>query len=260
LRYWLRILFVLSLFFITGCTENNSSISSNEITIAAASDLLPAFSEIAELYKEEQGVSITFSFGSTGQLADQIENGAPFDVFAAANVSFIDRLIQGNYVIEDSQQTYAFGRIGITSIKDENHHIESLEELTSENIRFVSIANPDHAPYGLAAKQALQTAEVWEKIEGKLVLGRNITDALTQIETGNVEVGIIAMSLYKAQQEDLSFTLLDEELHEPLEQSIGIVKGTDQEDASRQFINFILNGNGKKVMEKYGFVVPEGKE
>ncbi len=245
---------------ISGCSNGGSSESSSEITVAAASDLLPAFNEIGELFEEEENISITFSFGSTGQLADQIENGAPFDVFAAANVSFMDRLIEGEYVLEDSQQTYAFGRIGITTMKEDNHHIEVLEELTSDEIRFLSIANPDHAPYGLAAKEALQSVGIWDDIGEKLVLGRNITDALTQLETGNAEVGIIALSLFKAQEEDLDFTLIEEELHEPLEQSIGIVEGTDEEEGARKFIEFILNGNGKEIMEKYGFVVPEGKE
>lgn len=259
MKYWLIISFVISV-LISGCEEADSSSKSTEITVAAASDLLPAFNEIADLYENEHDGVITYSFGSTGQLADQIENGAPFDVFAAANVSFMDRLVEGNYVFEDSQQTYAFGRIGITSMKEDNYHVDTLKELTSTDIRFVSIANPEHAPYGLAAKEALESAHVYDEIEKKLVLGRNITDALTQIETGNTEVGIIALSLFKSQQDDLSFTLLDEELHQPLEQSIGVVKGTDEEVASREFIDFILNGNGKKVMEKYGFVVPEGKD
>ncbi|WP_416148404.1 molybdate ABC transporter substrate-binding protein [Salipaludibacillus sp. HK11] len=244
----------------TGCVgQDSSGISPKEITVAAASDLLPAFNEVAALFEEEHDVEVTFSFGSTGQLADQIENGAPFDIFAAANVSFMDRLVEGNYVLEDSQQTYAFGRIGLASMKDADHHIESLAELTSDVIRFVSIANPDHAPYGLAAKQALISADVWDELEGnKLVLGRNITDALVQLETGNAEIGIIALSLYKAQEDELSFTLLDEDLHEPLEQSIGIMESTNEEDSARLFIDFILKGNGKEVMEKYGFVVPEG--
>ncbi|PYZ92014.1 molybdate ABC transporter substrate-binding protein [Salipaludibacillus keqinensis] len=238
----------------TGCAESETE--STDITVAAASDLVPAFNEIADLFEEERGVSVNFSFGSTGQLADQIENGAPFDVFAAANVSFIDRLVESGDILEDSKQTYAFGRIGLASMKDEDIHIDTIEELTSNQIRHISIANPDHAPYGLAAKQALQSAKVWEEVEGKLVLGRNITDALTQLETGNAEVGIIALSLFKAQQDELSFTLLEEELHEPLEQAIGVIERTEHEEEGREFIAFIQEGSGKEIMEKYGFVVP----
>jgi len=253
----LQIIFVF--LFIVGCNNNREQNSNSaELQIAAASDLTLAFTELGKMFEEETGTKVTFSFGSTGQLAEQIANGAPFDVFAAANVKFVDELKAKGQVIADSQQMYALGRIGIATIKDSPLEIESLEDLLKPEVKKVAIANPDHAPYGLAAKQAFQSAGVWDEIEKKLVYGRNISDTLTFIETGNVEAGIIALSLVK--ESEVNFNLIDSHLHEPIKQSIAVINGTKHETEARDFIKFILGPIGQPVMESYGFSLPKENE
>ncbi|MCT8139279.1 molybdate ABC transporter substrate-binding protein [Anaerobacillus sp. CMMVII] len=249
----LRFFILITLFFsiISGCGPKSEEI---EITVAAASDLSLAFTEVGEIFEQETGIKITFSFGSTGQLADQIEHGAPFDVFAAANISFVDNLREKGLVNPETQMTYAFGRIGLTTLLDSPLNIETLEDLAKPEVIKIAIANPDHAPYGLAAKQALETLGLWEQIEEKLVYGKNISETLTFIETGNVEAGIVALSLYN--KEKVNFHLIDEDLHAPLEQSIAVINRTNQEQAALDFINFILGPIGKPIMESYGFIVP----
>ena len=236
-----------------GCTSSQETVV--ELNIAAASDLILAFNELGNLYEQEHGVKIVFSFGSTGQLAEQIENGAPFDVFASADIQFIDHLHQKNMIIPESQKLYAIGRIGIASLPDSNLELHRLEDLLQSNIKKVAIANPEHAPYGRAAKQALVSAGIWDQIEGKLVYGRNISDTLTLIETGNAEAGIIALSL--ANPEKVNFQQIDEKLHQPLEQAIAVIKGTKEQELAQGFIDFIRSPVGKPIMEKYGFIVPE---
>ncbi|MEW9053454.1 MAG: molybdate ABC transporter substrate-binding protein [Neobacillus sp.] len=242
----------------TGCTSTKSKESDvHELKIAAASDLALAFNDIGKLFEEETNSKVTFSFGSTGQLADQIENGAPFDVFAAANRKFVDQLREKDLIIPETQTTYAFGRIGLATLIDSPLSIKNLEDLLKPEVKKVAIANPDHAPYGLAAKQALETAGLWDELESKLVYGRNISDTLTFIETGNVEAGIIALSLYK--EEEVNFQLIDNTMHAPLEQSVAVIRGTKQDELAKQFISFIRGPVGKPIMESYGFIVPEGK-
>ncbi|OLS41328.1 molybdate ABC transporter substrate-binding protein [Bacillus sp. MRMR6] len=260
-KSYLTIIIVLTfslLILTTGCTSTKSKDSDvHELKIAAASDLALAFNDIGKLFEEETNSKITFSFGSTGQLADQIENGAPFDVFAAANIKFVDQLREKDLILPETQTTYAFGRIGLSTLIDSSLSIKNLEDLLKPEVKKIAIANPEHAPYGLAAKQALKKAGLWEELESKLVYGRNISDTLTFIETGNVEAGIIALSLYK--EEEFTFHIIDDHMHAPLEQSIAVIRPTNQEELAKQFITFIKGPIGKPIMESYGFIVPEGK-
>ncbi|MDQ0242831.1 molybdate transport system substrate-binding protein [Bacillus fengqiuensis] len=257
--YFLMPFTILLIMFMSGCSDTNKTSEADavELKVAAASDLSSAFKEAGELFEEETNSRITFSFGSSGQLADQIENGAPFDVYAAANITFVDQLKEKDLIIPETQTTYAFGRIGIASLPDRDISIETLEDLLKPEVKKIAIANPDHAPYGLAAKQALETAGLWDQIEEKMVYGRNISDTLSFIETGNVEAGIIARSLYK--EGEVDFHMIDDNLHEPLEQSIAVISGTSEEPLARDFIEFIKGPVGRPIMESYGFVVPEGK-
>ncbi|WP_100333959.1 molybdate ABC transporter substrate-binding protein [Bacillus alkalisoli] len=253
------VILLLSIFIsIAACSSNGSNeTNGKELKIAAASDLSLAFKEIGKLFEEETGAKVTFSFGSTGQLADQIEHGAPFDVFAAANIQFVDYLKEKELIIRETQTTYAFGRIGIATKLDNDMNIKTLHDLLKPEVKKIAIANPDHAPYGLAAKQALETTGIWEQLECKLVYGRNISDTLAYMETGNVEASIVALSLFN--EEKMSFHLIDEPLHAPLEQSIAVIGRTSEYHLANEFIQFIKGPVGKPVMERYGFIVPEGK-
>ena len=249
----LKILFLsfLLIGFITvGCGNKQENV---ELNIAAAAGLSLAFTEVGKAFEEETGIKATFSFGSTGQLADQIENGAPFDIFAAADKSFIEQLDEKKLIISDTKATYAFGRIGIATKVDKNYKIESMDELLNPEFVKVAIANPDHAPYGLAAKQALEAEGLWGAIESKLVFGRNIADTLTYLETGNAEVAIISLSLAKNDQ--VNFTLIDEKLHAPIEQMITVTKRTKHEKEAQDFIDFITGPIGKPIMESFGYTV-----
>ncbi|WP_157184310.1 molybdate ABC transporter substrate-binding protein [Evansella cellulosilytica] len=245
------------LLFISCSSPHNSQSPNNELTIAAAANKQLAFTEIGRRFEEETGTNVTFSFGSSGQLAEQIENGAPFDIFAAANIDFVDRLREQDLLIQETETTYAYGRIGVATLPNTSFSINHLDDLLQDDIKRIAIANPDHAPYGLAAKETLVATGLWEDVESKLVYGRNINDTLTFIETGNAEAGIIALSLYK--EEKMDFFLIDDQLHEPLEHVIAVINRTNAEELAREFISFIKGPIGKPIMESYGFVVPEGK-
>ena len=139
-----------------------------EITVAAASDLRPAFEELGKRFNESTGTHVTFSFGSSGQLREQVINGAPFDLFASANVSYVDEVIAAGRGVADTKADYAFGRIVLWS-SDPTLLPAKIGDLNAAKYTKIAIANPDHAPYGFAAKQALQRSVIYDSISTKLL-------------------------------------------------------------------------------------------
>lgn len=222
-----------------------------ELTVAAAADLQFAFSEIGALYEQQSGIKVTFSFGSTGQLAQQIENGAPFDLFAAADRSYVDDLAAKNLIRPESVALYARGRIVLAVNRQAGVQAISLNDLLSDKISRIAIANPEHAPYGRAAMQALKAAGVWEKISAKLVYGENVRQTLQFIQSGDAQVGIVSLSV--ASVPEITWTLIDDSLHEPLDQALGILVSSAQPDQAARFAAFINGPQGRPIMQKYGF-------
>jgi len=237
------------------CGSRREAEHATELTVAAASDLTSAFEEIGREFQSATGTKVVFNFGSSGLLAKQIENDAPIDLFAAANVDYINQLEQKGLIISDTKKVYARGRIIIWTPKDSSIQIEKLGDLTRPEVKRVAIANPEHAPYGMAARQALERAGLWDSVKPKLVYGENVRQALQYAQTGNVEVAIVALSL--SGQSDGHWIFVPEELHNPLDQALAVVKGTKNEAAARAFSDFILAERGTAIMKKYGFTKPE---
>jgi len=224
------------------------------LTISAAADLAFAFQELGTLFEKETGTKAIFNFGSTGQLAQQIEQGAPVDLFAAANVAFVDELERLGLILPDTKALYARGRITLWTRTDSPLHLERLEDVAPAEVKQVAIANPQHAPYGIAAREAMQSVGIWETIQPKLVLGENVRQTLLYAETGNVDVAIVALSL--SIQMKGRWVLIPEELHKPIDQALAVIKGTRHEQEARRFAGFINGPTGRPVMRKYGFVLP----
>ena len=246
---------VVLLCAISACKDKPTNTnSSQDLTVAAASDLMPAFEEIGREFESTHKTKVVFVFGSTGLLTKQIENGAPMDLFAAANVSYVEQLEQKGLIIPGSKAIYARGRITLWTPAESNLRLEGIGDLARPEVQRVAIANPDHAPYGLAARQALETAGIWERVRPKLVYGDNIRQTLQYAETGNVEVAIVALSL--STQSRGRWTLIPEELHKPIDQGMAIMKTTKNESAARAFAAFVNGPQGRAIMQKYGFTFP----
>jgi molybdate transport system substrate-binding protein len=226
-----------------------------EITVAAAADLQFAFSDLARLFEERTGHKVTLVFGSSGQLSQQIENGAPYDLIASANVDYISQLADKKLVFKDSITLYARGQIVLAANRQAVIQTEELEDLLDPKIRYISIADPEHAPYGVAAKQALEAAGLWDLLEPKLVTAENVRQALQYVQTGDAQAGIIALSV--AEAPEITWRLIDESLHQPLEQALAIVASSRQYELADQFIQFINNQESRDVMRRYGFILPD---
>ena len=244
------IFFLLLLFCGVACRRERAP-AATEIIVAAASDLTPAFEEIGREFESAHKTKVTFVFGSTGLLTRQIENGAPFDVFAAANVSYIDELEQKSLIVPGTKRVYARGRITMWTTANSPLKIETIQDLARPAVTRIAIANPDHAPYGLAARQAFERAGIWETVKPKLVYGDNIRQTLQYGETGNVEVAIVALSL--SVQSNGRWVLIPEELHQPIDQGMGVLKTTKDEASARGFSDFVNGEKGREILKKYGF-------
>jgi len=231
------------------------------LTVSAASDLTRAFTKIGAAFEAATGTKVVFNFGSTGQLAQQIEQGAPVDVFAAANASYIDQLDALNLILPDTKQRYARGRIVIWTRADSALQLEHVEDLALPGVRRVALANPDHAPYGAAAREALQTTGIWTTLQPKLVVGENVRQALQYAETGNVDAAIVALSLVvpAASADDVQghYVLIPEDLHMPLDQTLAVIRGTAYEHEARAFAEFVGGPAAREIMRKYGFGLPD---
>lgn len=224
------------------------------LTVSAASDLTRAFEELGATFEQETGIGIDFNFGSTSQLTQQIEAGAPADVFAAANVSYIDELDAAELILPDTKALYARGQIVIWVRPDSPLTIETLSRLTDDDIQRIAIANPDHAPYGAAARDALQAIGVWDDIQSKLVLGENISDTLRYGETGDVDVAIVALSL--AIPSDGQWVIIPQDLYPPIDQALAVIATTEHETEARAFASFVNSDQGRGILREYGFLLP----
>jgi molybdate transport system substrate-binding protein len=224
------------------------------LTVFAASDLTFALKEIAAAFEQAMKVKVTLVFGSTGNLAKQIEHGAPADVFFAANQSFIDHLAARNAIITETRALYGQGRIVLITARSSGSRLEDLRALLSSRVRRVAIANPAHAPYGKAAEEALRTAGLWDALQPKLVYGENIRQALQYVETGAAEAGIVALSV--ADVPTVHVTPIDPALHQPLNQAAAVVRRSARPEMGLAFLQFVNGPAGRVVMKRYGFLLP----
>lgn len=224
------------------------------LTVFAAADLGPPFKQIVPRFERKTRTAVTLVLGSTGTLAQQIRNGAPADVFFAANESFIKDLASENLTLRQTHAIYARGRVATVTLKSSGVRIDDLADLAHAKIRRIAIANPQHAPYGLAARQALEAAGLWTMVEPKLVFGENVQQAVQFVRSGSTDAGLVARSV--ADTSDLHWKLVDDRLHAPLNQMAVVVARTKQPGASVSFIEFVNGIQGRFVMRQFGFLLP----
>lgn len=224
------------------------------ILVFAAADLGPPFKQIIPLFERSTKSRVTLVLGSTGTLTSQIRNGAPADVFFAANESYVQQLSGESRTLAKTERPYARGRIALVSLTSAGVRIASLHDLARADVKRIAMANPTHAPYGLAARQALEAAGLWTAVEAKLVYGENVQQAVQFVRSGSVDAGIVARSV--ADTPDLKWTLIEQRLHAPLDQVAVVLGRTRQPAASMAFIEFVNGTQVRLVMRQFGFILP----
>ncbi len=256
-RTVVAILLALGVLGSTGCRRRRSP---EPPVIAAAADLRFALEAIAQDFKQETGLSVRLTFGSSGNLARQIEQGAPYQVFLSADEDFISRLQRAGRT-EDGGVRYGIGRIGWfipkgSPVAPAGGPAAISSALKEGHLRAFALANPDHAPYGMRGREALRHAGLWEPLKPHLVLGENIAQAAQFTLTGEAQAGIIAYSLALAPtfRDRGHFELIPETWHQPLAQRMVLIRGAGPD--ARRFFAFLQESQARATLRRFGFVLP----
>ncbi|MDB1089954.1 molybdate ABC transporter substrate-binding protein [Streptomyces sp. ACA25] len=239
----------------------NAGAGPTVVRVAAASDLKFALDDLLKDFHEEHpGTTVEVSYGSSGNFSTQLFNGAPFDVFLSADTAYPEMLREAGLTVEDSQFDYAVGRLVVWAGKDKKFGIEAegLDRLTGPDIRRIAIANPDHAPYGVAAVAALKSAGVYEEVKGKLVMGDNIAQAAEFVTSGNADAGVIALSLAEAgpMKDRGDVAEVDLESYPRINQGGVIMKKSSDVEAAKALATYLTGPGAQEVLKSYGFFLP----
>jgi molybdate transport system substrate-binding protein len=251
------VLLSCALLFGSGCRAGEEEKSEGEIVVAAASNLTDAFEEAGRRFTSRTGVRVVNSFGATADLARQIENGAPFDVYAAADVAHVDALAREGLLTEGTRAVYARGHLVLWLPRGSSSHVARIEDLADANVSKVALAKPDVAPYGQAAVEALRALNVWPQVEPKIVYAQNVAQAKQFAASGNADAAFLPRALVKDGEGRI--VEVEERLHQPLEQAMAVVRASKKQEAARRFEEFVLSEEGRSILKSYGYGVAAGK-
>jgi molybdate transport system substrate-binding protein len=234
-----------------GCGGRANVAARPELNVATAANLTRVFADIGAAFERETGIHVIFSFGATAQLAQQIEHGAPFDVFAAADTEHIDELARKDLIIKSTRAIYARGKL-VLWVPETRVPVEHIEDLARAGVTHVAIANPQLAPYGRAAVETLHALHLWETVQPKIVYGQNISATTQYAATGNADAAFTALALVHDETRGRKIEV-PENLHSPLDQAIAVVRSTQKPDQARKFVEFITSAKAREVFKQYGY-------
>jgi molybdate transport system substrate-binding protein len=253
LKQW--ILIVAALNVLCGC------VAAEEITVAAAADLQSAMQDIAAHFQKQTGTSVKVIYGSSGNFLQQIQNGAPFDMFFSANLDYPKKLEAAGLTEPGTFYQYAVGKIVVWVRSDSKLDISSgVRSLGDPAIKKIAIANPLHAPYGQAAVAAMKKENVYDKVADKFVMGENISQTASFAISGAADVGIIALSLALSpnMKDKGRYVEIPADDYPPIEQACVVLKSSQHKDAAKAFLTFIKTKHIQELLRSYGFSVPAG--
>jgi len=236
-----------------------------QVTVAAAADLKFALDELtAEFHTNQPDISVKITYGSSGSFYTQLQNQAPFDIFFSADVAYPRKLAAAGLALDTNVFLYAVGRIVVWVPKASPVDIEKLgiQSLFAPSVQKIAIANPKHAPYGVAAMAAMKSLGVYDQAEPKLVFGENVAQTVQFVESGAADIGVIALSLAVAPQMRAAGRYWEIPLaaYPKMEQGGIILNWTKEAEAARAFRDFVLGQHGRAVLKRNGFFLPEKLE
>ncbi|HYP28589.1 MAG TPA: molybdate ABC transporter substrate-binding protein [Blastocatellia bacterium] len=245
----------LALSFSCGCSRKTGGAdgqAARTITVAAAANLTDAFAEVGRRFTERTGIEVVFSYGATADLAKQIENGAPFDLFASADVTSMDGLVDKGLVVPESRRLFARGRLVLWAPENGRVSVNRVEDLERADVTIIAIAKPEVAPYGKAAVEALRNLNLWPRLESRVVYATNVAQAKQFTASGNADAAFIPLSLVRAGEG--SYIEIESRLHAPLDQAMGVIEASNNKDSARSFGEFVLSDEGQSIMGRFGYV------
>ena len=237
-------------FFILCALSLSFSVEAAPLRIAVAANFKPVMDELAQRFEKKSGNRLTVSSASTGVLYNQIVNGAPFDVFLSADSERPKLLEDQNLIVPDSRAPYARGVLVLWNTSDQPVTLKELKEYKGR----VAIANPATAPYGLAAEQALKNMGAWENVQKRLVTGNSIQQTWQFVASGNVRFGLVARAqLVDAKYKNAQITKIPQDLYDPIQQELVVLKRSKQPKIAQEFVEFVLSEKGQKYIGSRGY-------
>jgi molybdate transport system substrate-binding protein len=233
-----------------------------EITVAAAADLKFALDElVAEFHTNQPAIKVKVTYGSSGNFYAQLQNQAPFDLYFSADVAYPRKLAEAGFALDTNVFLYAVGRIAVWTPTNSPVNVNQLgiQSLLAPSVKKIAIANPKHAPYGVAAVAAMKSLQVYERAAPNLVYGENIAQTAQFVQSGAADIGIIALSLAIAPQLRNAgrYWEIPLDAYPKMEQGGIILKGTKEPEAARALRDFVLGEHGREVLKRYGFFLSE---
>lgn len=232
-----------------------------EITVAAAADLSSALTEVAADYEKLTGVRVKLSFGASGALTQQIQNGAPFDLFFSADMDYPRQLIAAHLAEGATLYRYAVGRLVLWAPADSKLDFDhkGMDVLLDPSVKKIAIANPQHAPYGRAAISALRRYGLYEKLSGRLVLGENVAQAAQFVESGSAQAGLVALAhaLAPAMQGKGKYWEIPADAYPSLDQGVVEISRSAHKEDAAAFIDYVKTPEATALLQRYGFTLPE---
>jgi molybdate transport system substrate-binding protein len=233
-----------------------------EITIAAAADLRSALDEISSKFQAQTSTRVKVVYGASGNLFQQIQNGAPFDVFFSANSDYPKKLDVDGLAVPGTYYEYARGHIVLVVLSTSSLNLQKgLQVLLEPSVKKIAIADPNHAPYGQAAVAALKSQHLYDSVSPKLVIGENVSQAASFVISGAADVGIVAKSLAvsPSAHSQIRFAEIPADEYPPIQQACVVLKSSKQQPDAQRFLAYIRGPEASKILQKYGFEVPSTK-
>jgi molybdate transport system substrate-binding protein len=223
--------------------------------IAAASDLQLALPKLVDRFRATTKIAASITFGASGQLSEQIKQGAPFDCFLAANETFVRDLAEAGFIERNSVRRYARGSLTLAIFAQLGTDVRSLADLAKPEVTKIALANPATAPYGKAGKQALERAGLWDILRPKIVIAESVRQALLYAQKGDAEAALVGRAI--ARVPEVTTTHIDPALYDPIIQALGVVLASERGTDAEQFARFVLEKEGQDILSEFGFSPPE---
>lgn len=263
MRHLISLSLIALLLLFSGVLIPRAESADREINVAAAADLTAALQEVATNYEKRTGVAVKLSFGGSGALTQQIQNGAPFDVFFSADMDYPRQLIAGGQADGATLYRYAVGQLALWVPKDSPLDVEhkGMEVLLDPSVKKISIANPQHAPYGRAAAAALKHYGLYEKLSDRLVLGENVAQAAQFVESGNAQAGLVALAhaIAPSMWGKGRYWIVPVEAYPPLDQGVVLISHSPHREDAAAFLGFVKTEEVAGLLRRYGFSSPDQK-
>lgn len=249
---------VSAVFVALGASEGAQAAEAKaQLIVAVAANAQPVMEELAKLYEQTTSASVTLSAGSTGMLARQVREGAPFDLFVSADMTTVQKLAAEGFITSASVSPYAKGRLVLWQEPRSQPRLTDMRDLMSTSTTHfrIAVANPETAPYGAAAVEAMKNAGVFSSVQERVVYSDNVAQALQFATSGNADCAFVPLSLVLKHQ-DNGLTI-NEILHEPIVQGLGVVSASKNKEAAESLRSFLLGGRAAEVLKAAGYELPE---